>query len=121
PAGQGEPALAVAAAPELADAPPPPPPTQEPFRTAGSNQGTGVAFTSFTSEKPVEASAMTSLVSGGIGALSGVAGFCCCVGVPLSLVAGLTAVIFGHMARSKAGHHAEAHRDRQYATLGLIL
>ncbi len=104
---------APVAAPVAAPVPPPTPVTLPP---AAILLGPDPGY-----RKPLDASALTSAISGGLGVLVSVGGFCCCFGFLLAPLFGGVAVIFGHMARSQAGNHPEAERDKQFATVGMIL
>lgn len=72
-------------------------------------------------QRPANAGALTSVISGGVGVVIAATGFCCCLSGILSTVAGLVAVVFGHQAYSAAKFHPQAENDKTLAIIGLIL
>lgn len=71
--------------------------------------------------QPRDSAAMSSVISGSIGLAVSVSGFCCCFGALIAPVAGVIAVVFGHMAYGKTQGYPEAERDKNMALVGLVL
>ena len=71
--------------------------------------------------QPRDSAAMSSVISGSVGLVGSVSGFCCCLGTLIAPLAGVTAVVFGHMAYGKTKGHPEAESDKNLATVGLVL
>ena len=92
--------------PEAVPPPPPPPPVYYPPVVAAGAR---------------DSAAMSSVISGAIGLALSASSFCCCFGAFLAPVAGITAVILGHMTYNKAQGDPEAERDKNLAMIGLIL
>jgi hypothetical protein len=61
------------------------------------------------------------VISGAIAAASAITNFCCCAGVVITPVAGLIAVIFGHIAHAAAKNQPAAEQDQRLAIVGLAL
>lgn len=124
PAREVRPDLFGLTASDLPPQPPPPPPVATVSQPvlAPSAPAPGVPYYQpVAPQQPTNASALTSVISGGIGLVSATTSFCCCFGVIVSPVAGLVAVIFGHMAYSAAKDHPAAESDKNMALIGLIL
>jgi hypothetical protein len=112
-----------------ASAPPPPPPAEtRPTPWVGGTASTQTSFQptpphphnpSF--RRPVESAAQTSVITGAIAAVSGITNFCCCAGIVITPVAGLIAVIFGHIAHAAAKNQPAAEQDKRLALVGLAL
>jgi hypothetical protein len=103
--------------------PPPPPdaaPAAPPVFAPPSPAASMPYYQPVPPQRPTNASALTSVISGGIGLVSATTSFCCCLGVIVSPVAGLVAVIFGHMAYSAAKGYTVAENDKNMALVGLI-
>jgi len=106
------------------DVPPPPPevaPASQPVFAPPAPAPGVPYYQPVPPQRPTNTSALTSVISGGIGLVSATTSFCCCFGVIVSPVAGLVAVIFGHMAYSAAKGHPAAESDKNMALVGLIL
>ena len=110
--------------------PPPPPPPAETGPTPWVG-GTASGQTSFhptpphphshSFRRPAGSAALTSVISGAIAAVSGITNFCCCAGIVITPIAGLIAVIFGHIAHAAAKNQPAAEQDKRLAIVGLAL
>jgi len=101
--------------------PPPPPPPETPvFAPAAAGPALPV-YQPVPPQRPANAGALTSVISGSIGVATAITNFCCCAGIVVTPIAGLVAVIFGHMTYSAAKEHPEAEKDKNMALIGLIL
>ena len=109
--------------------PPPPPPAETvPTPWAGGTASGQPSFHpapphphSHTFRRPAGSAALTSVISGTIAAASAITNFCCCAGVVITPVAGLIAVIFGHIAHAAAKNQPAAEQDQRLAIVGLVL
>jgi len=114
-------------APAGADLPPPPPPADfepvpQPVFAPPPPPAAGLPYYQpVPPQRPTNASALTSVISGGIGMAAATTSFCCCFGVIVSPVAGIVAVIFGHLAYGAAKDQPSAESDKNMALIGLIL
>jgi hypothetical protein len=112
-----------------ASAPPPPPPAEtSPTLCVGGTASTQTSFQptpphphSHTLRRPAGSAALTSVISGTIAAASAITNFCCCAGVVITPVAGLIAIIFGHIAHAAAKNQPAAEQDQRLAIVGLVL
>jgi hypothetical protein len=76
---------------------------------------------SHTFRRPAGSAALTSVISGTIAAASAITNFCCCAGIVITPVAGLIAIIFGHIAHAAAKNQPAAEQDQRLAIVGLVL
>lgn len=114
--------LFAAEGPSLVPPPPPePPPAAPPMVAPVTPAAPSPYYQPPPAQRPTNAGALTSVISGGVGVVIAATGFCCCFSGILSTVAGLVAVIFGHQAYSAAKIYPEAENDKTLALIGLIL